>query len=80
MPALQSPDLLSSETQAMDQLQDLLRQRRAAPEPVTELETFAQALPRLFGAAERAALGHALARFDLAGPALDVDGERDPRV
>jgi hypothetical protein len=80
MQALQSHDLLSSATHAMDQLQDFLRQRRAAHEPVKELETFAQELHRLFGAAEREALGHELARFDLDVPALDVDGERYHRV
>ena len=36
MQALQSHDLLSSETQRMDQLQDFLRQRREAHEPVEE--------------------------------------------
>ena len=80
MPALQSQDLVSSDTHAMDQLQDFLRQRRAAHEPVKALETFEQELHRLFVAAEREALGHALARFDLAVPALDVDGERYHRV
>ena len=80
MPALQSHDLLSSDTQAMDQLQDFLRQRRAAHEPVKDLETFEQELHRLFVAAEREAVGHELARFDLDVPALDVDGERYHRV
>src|SRR5438045_1782703 len=80
MQALQSHDLLSSDTHAMDQLQDFLRQRRAAHEPVKELETFEQELHRLFVAAEREALGHELARFDLDVPALDVDGERYHRV
>ena len=80
MPALQSHDLLSSDTHAMDQLQAFLRQRRAAHEPVKELETFAQARHRRFVAAEREALGHALARFALDVPALDVDGERYHRV
>src|SRR2546421_12078820 len=80
MQALQSHDLLSSDTHAMDQLQDFLRQRRAAHEPVKELETFEQELQRLFVAAEREALGHELARFDLDVPALDVGGAREPRV
>src|SRR2546430_17461035 len=74
MQALQSHDLLSSDTHAMDQLQDFLRQRRAAHEPVKELETFEQELHRLFVAAEREALGHELARFDLDVPALDGGG------
>src|SRR5256714_9070193 len=80
MQALQSHDLLSSDTHAMDQLQDFLRQRRAAHEPVKELETFEQELQRLFVAAEREALGHELARFDLDVPALDVGGGRYPCV
>jgi hypothetical protein len=64
----------------MDQLHDFLRQRRAAHEPVADLETFEQELHRLFVAAEREALGHELARFDLDVPALEVDGERYHRV
>jgi hypothetical protein len=64
----------------MDQLQDFLRQRRAARKPVEDLTAFAPELPRLFVAAEREALGHALARFDLDGPASEVDGERYQRV
>src|SRR5437763_11039164 len=80
MHALQSRALLSSETSAMDQLQDFLRQRRAAREPVQDFDAFAQELHRLFVAGEREALGHALARFDLDVPALEVDGERYHRV
>ena len=80
MQALQSHDLLSSDTHAMDQLQDFLRQRREAHEPVEDLETFEQELHRLFVAAEREALGHELARFDLDVPAIEVDGERYHRV
>jgi hypothetical protein len=80
MPALQSQDLVSSDTHAMDQLQDFLRQRRATHKPVEDLETFEQELHRLFVAAEREALGHELACFDLAVPALDIDGERYHRV
>jgi hypothetical protein len=80
MQALQSHDLLSSDTQAMDQLQDFLRQRRAVHEPVEDLDTFEQELHRLFVTAEREALGHELARFDLDVPALEVDGERYHRV
>src|SRR5499425_1299105 len=64
----------------MDQLQDFLRQRRAAHEPVKDLETFEQELHRLFVAAEREALGYELARFDLDVPAIEVDGERCHRV
>jgi len=53
MHALQSRALLSSETSAMDQLQDFLRQRRAAREPVQDFDAFAQELHRLFVAGER---------------------------
>src|SRR5919109_3253816 len=80
MQALQSRALLSSETSAMDQLQDFLRQRRAAREPVQDFDALEQELHRLFVAAEREALGHELARFDLDVPALDVDGERYHQV
>ena len=80
MQALQSRDLLSSDTHAMDQLQDFLRQRREAHEPVEDLDAFEQELHRLFVAAEREALGHELARFDLDVPAVEVDGERYHRV
>ena len=80
MQALQNHDLLSSDTHAMDQLQDFLRQRRAAHEPVEELHTFEQELHRLFVAAEREALSHELARFDLDVPTVEVEGERYHRV
>ena len=40
MQALQSHDLLSSDTHAMDQLQDFLRQRREAHEPIEDLDDF----------------------------------------
>ena len=80
MQALQTQDLLSSDTQAMDQLQAFLRQRRAAHEPVTDLDTFEQELHRLFIAAEREALGQELARLDLDVPTLDIAGERYHRV
>ena len=80
MQALQSRALLSSETAAMEQRQDFLRQRRAAREPVQDFDALAQELHRLFGAAEREALGHAWARFARAVPAIEVDGERSHRV
>src|SRR5215471_5369535 len=80
MQALQSRDLLSSDTHAMDQLQAFLRQRREAREPVTDLTTFEQELHRLCVAAEREALRQELARFDLDVPALEVEGERCHRV
>jgi hypothetical protein len=80
MQAWQSYDLMSSETHAMDQLQDFLRQRREAREPVENLTAFEQELHRHFVAAEREALGHELARFDLDVPAIEVEGERCHRV
>jgi hypothetical protein len=80
MQALQSHDLLASDTHAMDQLQDFLRQRREAHEPVEDLSTFDQELHRLCVAAEREALSHELSRFDLDVPVIEVDGERYHRV
>ena len=80
MQALQNRILLSSDTHAMDQLQDFLRQRRDAHEPVEDLNAFEQELHRLFVAAEREALGHELARFDLDVPAIEVEGKRYHRV
>jgi hypothetical protein len=80
MQALQSPDLLSSDSHAMDQLQGFLRRRREPCEPVENLERFAQDLHRLFVAAEREALGHELARFDLDVPQVEIEGKRDNRV
>src|SRR2546425_1098638 len=78
MQALQNRDLLSSDTNAMDQLQDFLRQRREAHEPVENLDAFAQELHRLFVTAEREALSQELSRFDLDVPVVEVDGERPP--
>lgn len=80
MQALQNCNLLSSDTPAMDQLQDFLRQRREAHAPVEALDAFEQELHRRFVAAEREALSHELARFDLDVPVVDVDGVRCPRV
>jgi hypothetical protein len=80
MQALQSQDLLSSDTYAMDQLHAFLRQRRDAAGPVEDFEHFEQELHRLFVAAEREALGKALARFDLDVPQVEIAGERYQRV
>lgn len=80
MQALQNHDLLSSDTRAMDQLQDFVRQRREAREPIEAREAFEQELHRLFVAAEREALGQELARFDLDVPTIEVEGERYHRV
>jgi hypothetical protein len=80
MQALQNGDLLSSDTHAMDQLHNFLRQRREAREPVEDLNALEQELHRLFVAAEREALSQELSRFDLDVPAVEVDGERYHRV
>src|SRR5262247_3130561 len=80
MQALQNRACLSSDTSAMDQLQDFLRQRREAPAPVENLDAMEQELHRLFVAAEREALRHELARFDLDVPVVEVDGERYHQV
>ena len=57
MQALQSHELLSSASHAMDQLHDFLHRRRAAATPVADFDHFEQDLHRLFMAAEREALG-----------------------
>jgi len=80
MQALQSQALLSSDTHAMDQLQDFLCQRGDARTPVADFDAFAQALQWLFVAAEREALGQALSRFALDVPEREVEGERCHRV
>ena len=80
MQALQTCALLSSDTHAMDQLHDFLRQRREAHEPVEDLAAFEQELHRHFVAAEREALSRELSRFDLDVPAVEVDGARCHRV
>ena len=80
MPALQTWDLLSSDSHARDQRHAVLRQRRDAREPVVALGAFAQEFHRRFVAAEREALSHELARFDLDIPAIEVEGERYHRV
>ena len=80
MQALQSHDLLSSKSHAMDQLHDFLRRRRETREPVEDFDRCEQELHRLFVAAEREALGYELARFDLDVPQVEVEGERYDRV
>jgi hypothetical protein len=76
MPALQNRDRWSSDTNAMDQLHDFLRQRREAHEPVEHLDAFAPERHRLFVPAAREALSQALARFGLDVPVGEGDGER----
>jgi hypothetical protein len=60
MQAWQNRAYLSSETNAMDQLQEFLRQRREAHAPMEHLDAVEQERHRLFVAAERAALRHEL--------------------
>jgi hypothetical protein len=80
MPALQSHDLLSSDSHAMDQLCDLLQRRRETSEAVEDFDHFEQDLHRLFVMAEREALSRELARCDLDVPQVEVEGERYDRV
>jgi hypothetical protein len=80
MQALQSHDLVSSDSSAMDQLQAFLPQRREASTPVEDLEHFEQDLHRFFGAAEREALGQELARFGRDAPQVEIEGERSDRA
>lgn len=80
MQALPNCACWSSETSAMDQLHDFLRQRREAHAPVANLDAVEQELHRLFGAAERAALRHELARFALEVPVVEGAGERYQQV
>lgn len=80
MSALQSLEPVSSESSAMDQLHQFLRQRRETSEPAWDFEAFEQTLHRFFVAAEREALGQELARFDLDAPQVEIDGERYDRV
>ena len=74
--AWQSDDLMATETPARDPLQDVLRQRREAHEPVEHRTACAQELQRHCGAAECEARGHALARCARDVPALAVAGAR----
>jgi hypothetical protein len=71
---------LSSASHAMDYLHAFLRRRRETCEPVEDFAQCEQELPRLFVMAEREALGHELARFDLDVPQVAVEGERYDRV
>jgi hypothetical protein len=64
----------------MDQLQGFLRQRREASAAVEDFDHFEQELHRLFVAAEREALGRALAGGDLDVSQVTVEGERYDRV
>ena len=66
MQALQNRDLLSSDTNAMDQLHAFLRQRREAHEPVENLDAFEQERHRLFVTAEREALSQEMDRGEMA--------------
>jgi hypothetical protein len=80
MQALQSQSFLSSDSTAMDQLQDFLCRRRRATEPCEDFDHIEQELHRLFVAAEREALGRELSLFDLNVPRVEIDGERYAQV
>jgi hypothetical protein len=56
MQALQSQGFLSSDSMAMDELQDFLRRRRQGAEPLKDFHQIEQELHRLFVAAESEAL------------------------
>jgi hypothetical protein len=77
-PPARMADLLSRAPHVLEQLQDVLRQRRQAHEPVEQLDACAPAWPRRCGAAARDALGQALSRCARAVPGRAGDGERDP--
>ena len=80
MQALQSQSFVSSDSTAMDDLHDFLRQRWQAAEPRADFDQIEQELHRLFVAAECEALGRELVRFDLNVPRIKIDGERYDRV
>jgi hypothetical protein len=80
MPALQSQSLMSSDSTAMDHLQDFLRRRRQGGAPLEDFDQIEQELHRLFVAAEREALGRELARFDQDVPRIEIAGQRYDRV
>jgi hypothetical protein len=79
MQALQSQGFLSSDSTAMDELQDFLRRRRQGAEPLKDFHQIEQELHRLFVAAEREAFRE-LARFDRDVPQIEIDGERYDQV
>jgi hypothetical protein len=80
MQALQNQGFLSSDSTAMDDLQDFLRRRRQGTEAHEDFAQIEQELHRLFVAAEREALGRELERFDLDVPRIEIDGERYDQV
>ncbi len=59
---------------AMARLQEFLARRRDASKPVEDLEAFERQLHALFAAAECEALGEEIARFDVNGPVVVIDG------
>jgi hypothetical protein len=76
MQALQTCAPWSSDTRARARLHDFLRQRQAAQAPGEDLETLEQPLHALCVAAEREAMGEALARCDVDVPSMEVDAPR----
>ncbi len=80
MQALQSQNLMSSDSMAMDELQDFLSRRRQGAEPREDFDQIEQELHRLFVAAEREALGQELERFDRDVPQIEINGEHYDQV
>jgi hypothetical protein len=80
MQAWQTQSFLSSESTAMDELQDFLRRRRQSAGPADDFHQIEQELHRLFVLAEREALGQELSRFDRDVPRIEINGERYDRV
>jgi hypothetical protein len=80
MQALQNQGFLSSDSTAMDELQEFLHRRRQATEPAESFEQIEQELHRLFVAAEREALGRELSHFDRDVPQIEIGGESYRRV
>ncbi|HKZ19418.1 MAG TPA: hypothetical protein VJQ57_04845, partial [Acidimicrobiia bacterium] len=59
---------------SMARLQEFLASRRSAVRPVEDLEAFERQLHTLFAAAECEALAQEIARFDVNGPVVLIDG------
>jgi hypothetical protein len=80
MQAWQTQSFLSSESTAMDELQDFLRRRRQSAGPADDFHQIEQEVHRLFVLAEREALGQELSRFARDVPRIEINGERYDRV
>ncbi|MGH7479841.1 MAG: hypothetical protein ACREJ8_09690, partial [Candidatus Methylomirabilales bacterium] len=67
--------VVSTSQSGMDRLKNVLMQRRGTPVVVQDMERFERELPRYFVEAEREVLAEELARFDVALPAVCIEGE-----